>query len=72
MTHWYELTVMVRTDEAKGEDAFEAAVDRVANRLDAKVMHRVAEVREEEVPIPLRDKVTFHPEGDPEGEGEDG
>lgn len=55
MAHFYEMTVFVRTDEPKGADAFNAAVDRVASRLDGHAMHRFTEIAEGEAPLPLRD-----------------
>lgn len=55
MARYYELTVMVRAgDESKSPDAFSAAVDRVAARLDGVAFHRVREVSERDVPMILR------------------
>lgn len=67
MTHWYELTVMVRTEEPKSNAAFSAVEDAIGRGLGGEAMMRVREIAEQEVPIPLRDVVPFE-----EGEADDG
>lgn len=55
MAHFYELTVFVRTDDPKSEDAFQAIADATGRGLNGKVMHRFTEIAEGEAPLPLRD-----------------
>lgn len=55
MSHYYELTIVIRTEDSVAVDAFNAAVDRVAQDLDAEVVHRFTEIPPSDAPGILRE-----------------